>query len=310
MAASSSEVSFGSVPRRQSWASSRPSKAPTWVWVLPMSTASSIGRLSGRAAARAVGGCHTIRGVAEAKLYVIPGSHPSQAARRMLEMKGIPYKRIDLIPVVSKGVVRAQGFPGKTVPALKIDGRRIQGTREIARALDEIDPDPPLFPADANKRASVEEAERWGDEVLQPKTRRVTWWALKKDRAPMASYSEGAKLGVPVGLAVKTGGPIVSLSARFNGCHRRGGALRPRLPACGPRPHRRLGLGRGARRRTGQRRRPADRGQPAPADELRRPPPRRSSPGPPGKLALRAVPEFPGKAPAVFPPEWLSGFGS
>ncbi len=33
----------------------------------------------------------------------------------------------------------------------------------------------------------------------------------------MASYSEGAKLGVPVGLAVKTGGPIVSLAARFNG---------------------------------------------------------------------------------------------
>ena len=33
----------------------------------------------------------------------------------------------------------------------------------------------------------------------------------------MATYSEGAKLGIPVGLAVKTGAPIVALSARFNG---------------------------------------------------------------------------------------------
>src|SRR5207247_11395046 len=31
----------------------------------------------------------------------------------------------------------------------------------------------------------------------------------------MASYSEGAKLGIPVGLAVKTGGPIVSIAARL-----------------------------------------------------------------------------------------------
>ena len=135
----------------------------------------------------------------------------------MLELKGIPYKRVDLIPVVSKGVVRAQGFPGKTVPALKINGDRVQGSREIARELDRIQPEPPLFPSDPTELVAVEDAERWGDEVLQPKARRVTWWALKKDRAPMASYSEGAKLGVPVTLAVKTGGPIVSMSARFNG---------------------------------------------------------------------------------------------
>ena len=38
-----------------------------------------------------------------ATLYVIPGSHPSMAARLMLERKGISYKRRDLIPVMSKG---------------------------------------------------------------------------------------------------------------------------------------------------------------------------------------------------------------
>ena len=41
----------------------------------------------------------------EATLYVIPGSHPSMIARRMLELKGIPYKRTDLMPVISRGAM-------------------------------------------------------------------------------------------------------------------------------------------------------------------------------------------------------------
>jgi glutathione S-transferase len=133
----------------------------------------------------------------------------------MLERKGIPFKRVDLMPVISKGILRAQRFPANTVPALKLDGRRVQGSMEIARELDQVQPNPPLFPSDPEQRVKVEEAEAWGD-PFQHKPRQIIWWALKRNRAPMASYSEGARLGVPVGLAVKTGGPIVALSARFN----------------------------------------------------------------------------------------------
>lgn len=134
----------------------------------------------------------------------------------MLDAKGIPYKRVDLMPVIAKAALRAVGFPGITVPALKIDGRKVQGSREIARELDRIKPDPPLLPADPAARAAVEQAESWGDEVLQPIARRILWNALRRDRAPLVSYSEGARLGVPVGLAVKTGQPLVALSARLN----------------------------------------------------------------------------------------------
>ena len=151
-----------------------------------------------------------------AKLYVIPASHPSRAAWKMLEHKGIPFKRRDLIPVVSKGMLRAAGFPGVTVPALKLDGERIQGSREIARALDRIQPEPPLFPADPAARAAVEEAEAWGDETLQPLARRILWNGMRRDRKPLRSYSEGARLGVPLGVATRTSAPIVALSARFN----------------------------------------------------------------------------------------------
>lgn len=152
----------------------------------------------------------------DARLYVIPASHPSIAVELMLEHKGIAYKRTDLFPVISKLALRGLGFPGKTVQALKIEGRKLQSSRDISRALDQIRPEPALFPADPEKRAAVEEAERFGDEELQHPIRQITWWSIKKDRSSLRSYSEGAKLGIPIGLAVRTAAPIVALSARFN----------------------------------------------------------------------------------------------
>ncbi len=150
------------------------------------------------------------------RLYTIPGSHPGVAAQLMLKHKGIAFKRTDLFPVISKLVLRGLCFPRNTVPAIKIDGRKVQGSREIARELDQLRPEPALFPSDPEKRVAVEEAERFGDEELQHPIRQIIWWALKKDKAPLRSFSEGAKLGIPIGLAVKTAAPIVALSAHFN----------------------------------------------------------------------------------------------
>jgi glutathione S-transferase len=152
----------------------------------------------------------------DARLYVLPASHPAFAARLMLEHKGIDYKRTDLMPVVSKLVLRAVGFQRVTVPALKVDGRRVQGSTEISRELDRLAPEPPLFPADPEQRVAVEEAERWGEEALQPPMRQILWWTFKRDRGSMASYAAGANLGIPVSLAMKTAAPVVALSVRFN----------------------------------------------------------------------------------------------
>ena len=75
----------------------------------------------------------------------------------MLQQKGIPYKRTDLLPVISKGALRVVGFSGVTVPALKIDGHKVQGSRQIARELERLRPEPALFPADPEQRATVED---------------------------------------------------------------------------------------------------------------------------------------------------------
>jgi glutathione S-transferase len=240
----------------------------------------------------------------EARLYVIPGSHPSMAARLMLETKGIAYKRTDLMPVISKAALRGLGFPRKTVPALKLDGRKIQGTGEIARELDRVQPEPPLMPADPARRAAVEEAERFGDEELQPPIRAILWWALRKDKAPLRSYSEGASLGIPIGVALKTAGPIVAASARFNEATddnvRRGlaalpamlqkiddwiadgtiGGEQPNVADFQIAPSLRLAM---------------TLDDLCPAIESR----------PAGELAMRLVPTYPGKTPPVLPPAWL-----
>jgi glutathione S-transferase len=245
----------------------------------------------------------------KARLYVIPASHPSIAAQLMLEHKGIDYRRTDLLPVISKGALRAVGFPGVTVPALKIDGARVQGSRQIARELERLRPDPPLFPADPEQRAAVEEAERFGDEELQPPMRQLLWWAIKRDKKPLRSYSEGAKLGLPISLAMKTAAPIVALSARFNEAdddHAR--AALAGLPAM----LQRIDAWIAAGVLNGERLNAAD-FQIAPSlglamtmDDLR--PAIESRPA--GALAQRVVPNYPGRTPPILPADWLAQAGA
>jgi glutathione S-transferase len=154
--------------------------------------------------------------MSEAKLYTIPGSHPALSVAMMLDYKGVPYKRVDLLPVVSKAVVRALGFPGVTVPALTIDGQKLQGSIPIARALDGLVPDPPLLPGDPEKRAGVLEAERVGDRELQHPVRQIIWWLLKRNGGAMGSYLEGSHTGVPIPVATRTAFPLVAGSVYFN----------------------------------------------------------------------------------------------
>jgi glutathione S-transferase len=110
------------------------------------------------------------------KLYGVAVSHPSHAARAMLEHKGIDFELVNFPPLTQPIALRALGFRGRKVPALKIDGRRIQGSVDISRALEELKPEPPLFPGD--RRSAVEEAEAWGERELQPLPRRFFRWGL------------------------------------------------------------------------------------------------------------------------------------
>jgi glutathione S-transferase len=244
-----------------------------------------------------------------ARLFVVPGSHPSLTARLMLERKGIDYRRVDLIPMVGKPILRGLGFPRATVPALRLDGRRVQGSREIARALDELQPTPSLFPADAERRSAVEEAERWGDEVLQPPLRRLVWWALRHDSSPLASFAEGARLGIPLGLALKASPPIVWAASHYNKASDE--AVRADLAALPGRLDRvdswiAEGVLGGEEPNAADYQIATSLRLLMTMDDLR--PALESRPA--GRLAERIAPSFPGRVPPVFPWEWLEPLGA
>lgn len=152
-----------------------------------------------------------------AVLHAIPASHPCAAVERALELKRIPYRRVEQIPVVSRLQQRPR-FGSATVPAVRFDdGARVAGSRALMAELDRRVPEPPLLPADAEERAAVVRAERWGEEVLQPLVRRITWAALRRDPGAVESYSEGARLPVPR-LVARLSAPLVAaLAARVNG---------------------------------------------------------------------------------------------
>jgi glutathione S-transferase len=98
----------------------------------------------------------------------------------MLERKGIEHEVENLFPGGHPAQLRLAGFRGGTVPGLKIDGRRVQGSLNISRALDELQPEPRLFPADPAARRAVEAAEAWGEAEFQPVPRRMFRWGASR----------------------------------------------------------------------------------------------------------------------------------
>ena len=150
------------------------------------------------------------------KLYWFPLSHPAQAAKKMLELKGIEFDPVDVLPGMQRIHLRLAGFRGGTVPAIKFDGRRVQGSIEIARALEELTPDPPLFPEDGERRARAEEAERWGERELQPVPRRIIRWGVVHDMGLRRWLARESQMPVP-DLAARTSGPAARYYARVVG---------------------------------------------------------------------------------------------
>lgn len=132
----------------------------------------------------------------DARLYVVHGSHPCVAIERALDAKGMSYKLVELPPPMHVLLQRLM-FGGRTVPGMKIDGQKVHGSTAIMRRLDELVPEPPLFPSDPDLGPRVEEAERWGEATFQPLGRRFMWNALKRNPRAAPSYAEHSKLPLP-----------------------------------------------------------------------------------------------------------------
>jgi glutathione S-transferase len=163
-------------------------------------------------------------------LYALPGSHPCAAVEAALDLKGISYRRVDMLPL-AQVIAGPLLYGGITVPGMRMDGERIVGSRTIMRRLDQVAPDPPLLPSDPSRRERVLDAERFGDEVLQSAVRRILDLGFVRAPKAMESYAADANLPIPPS-AMR---PLMPLTARLMALRNRAGeqAARSDLSALG-----------------------------------------------------------------------------
>ena len=237
-------------------------------------------------------------------LYGIPASHPTYATTLMLERKGIAYRRIDLPQWFHRPLLRVLRFPGTTVPALVLDGRRLQTTKAIARALDAERPQPPLVPADPARRAEVEAIESWCDGDFQQMGRRLVYWALTRHHEAVDSYLEGSRLILPRATVKPLAPLIIKILARDN--QARDEAVRrdlSELPGILDRIDGWIEAGviGGAEPNVADYQVATSLALLMSHDDLRP----LIAARPAGELARRIAPAYPGRMPPAFPGEWL-----
>jgi glutathione S-transferase len=129
-------------------------------------------------------------------LHILPPSHPCMAVEAALRRKGLEYERVELTagPHVEE-MQRLYGEGRSTVPGLLVDGQPVHGSRPIFARLEELVPEPALFPESIVD--AVREAERWGDEELQDLGRRLPWGALHFRPEALGTFAGGDPLDAP-----------------------------------------------------------------------------------------------------------------
>jgi glutathione S-transferase len=155
------------------------------------------------------------------RLYVVHGSHPCAAVEKALSLKGLNYSVVEW-PPPAHALFQTAIFGKRTVPGLSISGNgsgrseKVSGSRAIMRRLDELVATPALYPTEGARRAAVEEAERWGDEVFQPVARELIWVGMVGRPDAMVSYSEHSRLKLPAPAVRATAPLIARMACRLN----------------------------------------------------------------------------------------------
>ena len=141
------------------------------------------------------------------------------AAEAALRHKGLAYERIDF--EAGPHIARMQEIYGDghaTVPGLLIDDEPVHGSRAILARLDEIAPQPPLYPEPIGDE--VREAERWGDEEFQDLGRSLPWERSTfgpRRSAPLAGPGRSTVPG-PTSLSGTSTRPGATTSSPQPGC--------------------------------------------------------------------------------------------
>ena len=126
-------------------------------------------------------------------LHGLAPSHPCMTVAAALQVKGLEFERVDLVPGKHVDTMtELYGEGSSTVPGMLFGDEPVHGSRAILARLEELVPDPALYPSD-----DVREAERWGDEQLQDLGRRMPWGALHFRPEAMGTFGGNSPLDGP-----------------------------------------------------------------------------------------------------------------
>jgi glutathione S-transferase len=119
--------------------------------------------------------------------YDWPYSPFCMKVRATLDHKGVEYRSVNPLGAAF-GKLRRRGT-GK-VPAVEIDGHFVTDSTDIAYALDERFPDPPLLPADPHQRGLCHAVEDWADESLYFIGLYYRWYEAEGRKAVPAAFGK------------------------------------------------------------------------------------------------------------------------
>jgi glutathione S-transferase len=151
-----------------------------------------------------------------ARLFVLHGSHPSVTVEQALDLKGVPYRKVELL-VGTQPLVMKRLFGGTTVPGIRFaDGEKVHGSRPILRALEQRVPNPPLYDGPAGA-AAIDEAERWGEEIFQPVPRQLLWMGFGAFPRAMHAFQQGQRNPkLPMAMVLGASKVILPVERRIN----------------------------------------------------------------------------------------------
>jgi glutathione S-transferase len=153
-----------------------------------------------------------VAGSSDPLLWQLENSIFSEKARFALDYKAVPYRRKNLPPGLHGIILRLRGR-GSTVPVLDIAGRKVRDSSAIIATLEELVPNPPLYPREEPARRQALALEEFFDEHCGHEVRRVGLDAILEDREALVG---GMLADAPALMRVtaRVGHPLVKRQIR------------------------------------------------------------------------------------------------
>ncbi len=126
------------------------------------------------------------------RLHQFRFSNFNEKARWALAYKGLSLPRVDYLPGPHGGQIK-KFCPESFTPVLEWDGAYVQGSAEVIDFLEQLQPEPPLYPSDPAERQEALRLQAHFDEKVGPEVRRALFLDTMTDAKYMSNLFAGGK---------------------------------------------------------------------------------------------------------------------